>query len=61
MKMQTKKIETNPGGIDLEKVRTGKAWKGVKSLDQCVREADALGISYAKYVQRGLDHEKLDL
>lgn len=59
--MKKKKIETNPGGIDLEKVRTGKAWKGIKSLEQCAREADALGISYGKYVQKGLDHEELDL
>ena len=59
--MDKKKIKACPGGIDLEKVRTGKAWKGVKSLDQCVREADALGISYGKYVQKGMDHEKLDL
>lgn len=59
--MDKKKNKTNPGGIDLEKVRTGKAWKGIKSLDQCAREAAALGISYAKYVQKGLDHEELDL
>lgn len=26
-----------------------------KSLDQCVREAAALGISYGQYVARGLD------
>ncbi len=56
-----KKNKVCPGGMELEKVRTGKAWKGIKSLDQCAREADALGISYAKYVQKGLDHEKLDL
>ncbi len=26
-----------------------------KSIEQCVREADALGISYGQYVARGLD------
>lgn len=26
-----------------------------KSIEQCVRESDALGISYGKYVARGLD------
>ncbi len=29
----------------------------VKSIKQCVREADALEISYGQYVQRGLDKE----
>lgn len=55
--MDKKKNKVCPGGIDLEKVRTGKAWKGVKSLDQCVREADKLGISYGNFVARGLDKE----
>ena len=27
----------------------------IKPLTQCVREADALGISYGQYVQRGYD------
>ena len=27
----------------------------LKSIEQCVREADALGISYGQYVARGLD------
>lgn len=26
-----------------------------KSIEQCVRESDALGISYGQYVARGLD------
>lgn len=26
-----------------------------KSIEQCVREADAMGISYGQYVARGLD------
>lgn len=30
-----------------------------KSIEQCVREAAALGISYGQYVQRGLDKECL--
>ena len=29
--------------------------KPFKSLDQCMREAAALGISYGQYVARGLD------
>jgi hypothetical protein len=29
----------------------------IKSIEQCVREAAALGISYGQYVQRGLDKE----
>lgn len=32
-----------------------KQKKPFKSLDQCVREAAALGISYGQYVARGLD------
>nr|DAF06013.1 MAG TPA: hypothetical protein [Caudoviricetes sp.] len=27
----------------------------IKSIEQCVREAVALGISYGQYVQRGYD------
>lgn len=33
------------------------ALKSVKSIEQCVREAAALGISYGQYVQRGYDKE----
>lgn len=29
----------------------------IKSIEQCVREAAALDISYGQYVQRGLDKE----
>lgn len=29
----------------------------IKSIEQCVIEATALGISYGQYVQRGLDKE----
>ena len=35
------------------------ALKFVKSIEQCVRESDALGISYGQYVQHGLDKEVL--
>ena len=28
-----------------------------KSIEQCVREANALGLTYGQYVQRGLDKE----
>lgn len=31
--------------------------KAIKSIEQCVREAKALDISYGEYVQRGLDKE----
>lgn len=33
----------------------GKKKKPFKSLDRCVREAAAMGISYGQYVVRGLD------
>lgn len=33
----------------------GKKKKPSKSLEQCVREAAAMGISYGQYVARGLD------
>lgn len=29
----------------------------VKPIDQCAREADALGLTYGQYVARGLDKE----
>lgn len=35
--------------------KKGQTKKPFKSLDQCVREAKALGISYGQYVARGLD------
>lgn len=31
--------------------------KTVKSIEQCTREAEALGITYGQYVARGLDKE----
>lgn len=31
--------------------------KTIKSIDQCTREAAALGLSYGQYVARGLDKE----
>lgn len=33
------------------------AVKSIKSIEQCVREADALGLTYGQYVQRGYDKE----
>lgn len=36
----------------------GKKKKPFKSLEQCVREAAAMGISYGQYVARGLDQPK---
>lgn len=33
------------------------AVKSIKSIEQCVREADALGLTYGQYVQHGLDKE----
>lgn len=35
------------------------ALKSLKSIEQCVRESAALGISYGQYVQRGYDKEVL--
>lgn len=35
--------------------RTQPKSQPFKSIEQCVREADALGISYGQYVARGLD------
>lgn len=32
----------------------------IKSINQCVREAAALGISYGQYVQRGYDKEAFE-
>lgn len=31
--------------------------KYIKSIEQCTREADALGLTYGQYVARGLDKE----
>jgi hypothetical protein len=31
--------------------------KTIKPIEQCVREADALGLTYGQYVARGLDKE----
>lgn len=36
----------------------GKKKMPFKSLDRCVREAAAMGISYGKYVSQGLDQPK---
>ena len=34
-----------------------KEIKRIKPLEQCTREADALGLTYGQYVARGLDKE----
>lgn len=31
--------------------------KTIKPIEQCAREADALGLTYGQYVARGLDKE----
>ena len=31
--------------------------KYIKSIEQCTREADAMGLTYGQYVQRELDKE----
>ena len=31
--------------------------KTIKPIEQCVREADAMGLTYGQYVARGLDKE----
>lgn len=37
------------------KAEPKRGLRSYKSIEQCVREADALGISYGQYVARGLD------
>ena len=37
--------------------KTAAPKTSIKSIEQCVREAAALGISYGQYVQRGYDKE----
>jgi hypothetical protein len=34
-----------------------KEIKRIKPIEQCTREADALGLTYGQYVARGLDKE----
>lgn len=41
--------------------RAKKRPKKKKSLSTCIKEAAALGISYGKYVERGLDRKELKL
>lgn len=44
-----------------KKARTPKPRsKPIKSLIRCVREADALGISYGEYVAKGYDRQVID-
>lgn len=31
--------------------------KTIKPIEQCTREADAIGLTYGQYVARGLDKE----
>lgn len=40
-----------------KKIVVPKEIKRIKPIEQCVREADALGLTYGQYVQRGLDKE----
>lgn len=42
-----------------KKVVTPKETKRIKPLEQCVREADAPGLTYGQYVASGLDKECL--
>lgn len=42
-------------GETAEKQKTPPLKRRVKPITQCVREAEALGISYGRYVQRGYD------
>nr|DAG89097.1 MAG TPA: Putative zinc ribbon domain [Ackermannviridae sp.] len=42
-----------------KKVVAPKEIKRIKPIEQCVREADALGLTYGQYVARGLDKECL--
>lgn len=40
-----------------KKIVVPKEIKRIKPIKQCVREADALGLTYGQYVARGLDKE----
>lgn len=40
-----------------KKIVVPKEIKRIKPLEQCTREADALGLTYGQYVARGLDKE----
>lgn len=40
-----------------KKIAVPKKIKRIKPLEQCTREADALGLTYGQYVTRGLDKE----
>lgn len=40
-----------------KKIVVPKEIKRIKPIEQCVREADALGLTYGQYVARGLDKE----
>lgn len=42
-----------------KKVVAPKEIKRIKPIEQCTREADALGLTYGQYVARGLDKERL--
>lgn len=43
------------GGTAKQEQATPPLKRRIKPIPQCVREADALGISYGRYVQRGYD------
>lgn len=40
-----------------KKIVVPKGIKRIKPIEQCTREADALGLTYGQYVARGLDKE----
>lgn len=42
-------------GETAERQKTPPLKRRIKPIAQCVREAEALGISYGRYVQRGYD------
>lgn len=42
-----------------KKIVVPKEIKRIKPIEQCTREADALGLTYGQYVARGLDKEVL--
>lgn len=45
------------GQTQKKKKPAAPAVKSIKSVEQCVHEADALGLTYGQYVARGLDKE----
>lgn len=57
LKLSRKLRGENPTQTKKKKKPAAPAVKSIKSIDQCTREAEALGLTYGQYVQRGYDKE----